>query len=203
MTGRRWLRAWVGGRGGRTALVRPRLEALEDRLAPATWGPQTSGTTQPLLGLWGDTSTNDIFAVGGGGTILHSLNDGANWGADTSGTTQLLYGVWGSDYQNIFAVGSNGTILNSGDDGRDWVATALGDNAVPRRRLGERPQRRLRRRRCWHDPALHKRCVLDSQNPGTTQDLYGVWGAAPTMSSPWAPTARSCTPSTTAPPGSS
>ena len=34
-----------------------------------SWKAQTSGTSQPLYGIWG-SGTDAVYAVGGGGTIL-------------------------------------------------------------------------------------------------------------------------------------
>ena len=59
-----------------------------------TWTQQTSGTTQPLYGVWCG-GVNDVFAVGLNGAILNSTNDGASWQAQSSGTTQGLLAVWG------------------------------------------------------------------------------------------------------------
>jgi photosystem II stability/assembly factor-like uncharacterized protein len=59
--------------------------------------------------VWG-SSGSDIFAVGEGGSILHS--DGTNWRALRSGTTNALYGTWGSSSSDVFAVGAGGTILH-------------------------------------------------------------------------------------------
>src|SRR2546422_1531974 len=51
--------------------------SLHDALPIWTsWTAQTSGTSQHLLGVWGSGGT-DVFAVGGGGTIVHY--DGTSW----------------------------------------------------------------------------------------------------------------------------
>jgi uncharacterized repeat protein (TIGR01451 family) len=75
----------------------------------ADWSAMSSGTTEPLYGLWG---SSDVFAVGHRGTILHY--DGAAWSPMSSGTTEWLYGVWGSAGTDVFAVGDDGTILHYG-----------------------------------------------------------------------------------------
>jgi hypothetical protein len=46
--------------------------------------PMSSGTTDYLLAVWGSAS-DDVFAVGEGGLILHY--DGASWSAMASGVT--------------------------------------------------------------------------------------------------------------------
>jgi hypothetical protein len=55
-----------------------------------------------LFAVWGSSST-DVFAVGGSGTILHY--DGGDWTAMTWGADFGLEGVWGSGSNNVFAVG--------------------------------------------------------------------------------------------------
>ncbi len=52
----------------------------------------TSGTTNNLYGVWGSASDN-VFAVGGGGTILKY--NGSTWSTLTSNTTSDLYGDLG------------------------------------------------------------------------------------------------------------
>jgi len=74
------------------------------------WGPMTSGTTEHLYGVWGNSAT-DVFAVGNYGTILHYTS--GTWSKMTSGnTTDTLNDVWGSSPTDVFAVGASGTILH-------------------------------------------------------------------------------------------
>ena len=68
-----------------------------------------------LSDIWG-TSSNDIFAVGFQGNILHF--DGMNWERMPSNTTENLKAVWGTSSNNVYAAGSNGTIIHY--DGVDW-----------------------------------------------------------------------------------
>jgi uncharacterized protein YjbI with pentapeptide repeats len=86
------------------------------------WSIQTSGTTVALNAIWG-TSTADLWVVGNGGTILHSVGNQL-WSKETSGTTANLVGVWaiGSD---VYAVGAGGLILHSTGNG-SWTAEASG-----------------------------------------------------------------------------
>ena len=74
-----------------------------------SWSSMTSGTTERLRSIWG-SSSSDVFAVGGSGTILHY--DGTAWSEMSSGTTEHLYNVWGSSSSDVFAVGYDGTILH-------------------------------------------------------------------------------------------
>jgi hypothetical protein len=81
-----------------------------------------SWTIAPLYGVWG-SSGSDVFAVGGGGTILHY--NGFIWSSMASGTTNGLRDVWGSSESDVFAVGEGGTILHYGGEGCP-VKTVLG-----------------------------------------------------------------------------
>ena len=101
-------------------------------LAPATalaayapWLAQTSGTTQTLNGV-SFVDADHGWAVGGGGTIRHTINGGARWTAQTSGTTQTLYGVAFADADNGWAVGGGGTILRTTNGGASWSAQKSG-----------------------------------------------------------------------------
>lgn len=80
------------------------------------WTSMESGTTAFLTSVWG-SSANNVFAVGGAGTILHF--DGNNWSSMQSGTNVVLWHVWGSSPQNVYAVGSSGTLLHF--DGQTWT----------------------------------------------------------------------------------
>jgi hypothetical protein len=68
-----------------------------------------------IASLWG-TNPNNVYAVGGGGQILHW--DGNQLTKMTSGTSKLLRDVWGSGPNDIFAVGDEGRILHY--EGTNW-----------------------------------------------------------------------------------
>jgi len=70
-----------------------------------------------LYSVWG-TSTEDLFAVGYGGGIMHY--DGTTWTAMASPTTDALYGVWGAASNDVWAVGRGGLVLHY--DGSTWTA---------------------------------------------------------------------------------
>ncbi len=69
---------------------------------------------------WG-SGPNDVFAVGGGGTILHY--DGAVWLPMASGTDGGLRGIWGSSSNDVFVVGDGEIILHY--DGNSWEAMTM------------------------------------------------------------------------------
>ncbi len=87
-----------------------------------TWTARTSGTTNALRSATGAVTpagvVTDLWAVGDGGTILHS-GDGVTWSAQASGTTNDLTGVSAVAANDVFAVGDKGTILHY--DGTAWT----------------------------------------------------------------------------------
>jgi hypothetical protein len=84
----------------------------------AAWSAMSSGTTDPLFGVWGSGSSH-VFAVGGygpygiQGTIQHY--DGIAWNP-MSCPGYGLKDVWGSSGSDVFAVGEGGTILHYGSE---------------------------------------------------------------------------------------
>ena len=63
-----------------------------------------------MYGIWGDTKA--VYAVGGGGTIVHaSSGKYYSFKPQVSGTSNTLRAVWGSSHTDVFAVGDNGVIL--------------------------------------------------------------------------------------------
>ena len=87
-----------------------------------TWTARTSGTTKALRSATGAATpagvVTDLWAVGDGGTILHST-DGATWLAQASGTTNDLTSASAVAANDVFAVGDKGTILHY--DGTAWT----------------------------------------------------------------------------------
>lgn len=81
------------------------------------WTVQETGT--PLLAdVWGSGPDN-LFAVGAGGTILHS-RDGSTWSSvyDDNITHQFI-SIWGSGAHDIFVADVGGAILHF--DGEAWT----------------------------------------------------------------------------------
>jgi len=67
-----------------------------------------------------------LIAVGDGGTVITSTDNGVTWTAQTSGTTENLYAVRYDAATDIFiAVGANGKIIIS-PDGVSWVTQPSG-----------------------------------------------------------------------------
>jgi hypothetical protein len=93
--------------------------------ALAGWVAQTSGTSADLAGVT-FAGSNDGWAVGAGGAILHTTDGGADWSAQTSGTSADLAGVTFADANDGWAVGAGGAILHTTDGGADWTTQDSG-----------------------------------------------------------------------------
>ncbi|MSP62657.1 MAG: hypothetical protein EXR72_20475 [Myxococcales bacterium] len=104
----------------------PDLMQGPDLAIASPWRPEASKTSADLLAVWGSGAL-DVYAVGAGGTILHSAGDGL-WSPQVAGTPLGLAGVWGSAARDVYVVGEKGTILHSGGDGK-WAAQPSGTAA--------------------------------------------------------------------------
>lgn len=92
-------------------------DAPPDPCAPDTWCTETAPAAGILLrAVWAAT-TNDVFAVGDGGSIFHRRDNA--WTAMTSNTTENLRGIWGLSASDIWAAGDNGALLHY--DGTQWT----------------------------------------------------------------------------------
>ncbi|MBI3352155.1 MAG: hypothetical protein HY036_06220 [Nitrospirae bacterium] len=89
-----------------------------------------------LTSVWG-TTLNDVYAVGTGGNIYHSADQGNNWLKEFSQPTVSLNAIWGTTYipsgttvskKVIYAAGAGGTILSY--DGLGWSTTTVGSAAL-------------------------------------------------------------------------
>jgi hypothetical protein len=83
-------------------------DPFDDRL---TWTAVDSQSSVTLESIWG-SSANDVWAVGGLGTIRHITPSDVRWQEVASPTTQTMHSVWGSGPNDIWAVGEEGTILH-------------------------------------------------------------------------------------------
>jgi hypothetical protein len=89
----------------------------------AEWVSMPSGVTNNLKSVWGSAS-NDVFAVGSNGVILHY--DGATWTKMGTATTANLEAISGSAANNIVAAGITGTFLRY--KGTSWLSTGSSSN---------------------------------------------------------------------------
>jgi photosystem II stability/assembly factor-like uncharacterized protein len=87
--------------------------------AKAQWVPQNSGTTKNLNSVY-FPDANIGYAVGNFGTILKTLDGGANWDSLTSGTAMtFLCSVYFTDTIIGYGVGDN-VILKTINGGTNW-----------------------------------------------------------------------------------
>jgi cysteine-rich repeat protein len=91
----------------------------------AGWSPTVVPTALSINGLWG-SSSDDVFAVGSDGTILHF--DGLRWTVQPSDTTVDLHAVHGRGPGDVYAVGDDLTVLHH--DGVDWQTLRSGPSAA-------------------------------------------------------------------------
>lgn len=71
-----------------------------------------------LLGIW-DSSPNDVFAVGMGGTILHS--NGTTWQEMNSNSKVAVTAVWGKGPSDVFAWDADCNVLHyDGNAQNNW-----------------------------------------------------------------------------------
>jgi len=78
-----------------------------------------SNTTALLYSIWGSDGSQ-LWAVGEGGTILHTADGGKTWETQRSGTLQPLNAIFGIGTE-LWAVGDNGTIVHTADGGKTWA----------------------------------------------------------------------------------
>ncbi len=127
--------------------------------------------TCTLHSAWG-TGPNDVFIVGGAGTILRF--NGTCWYAMPSGTSDALRSVWGTGLSNILVVGEAGTILHY-DGALSWSPMASGTTQNLYDVWGSSPSDAF---------AVGDRVILHYDGTSWSSIavdymLHGVWGTAP------------------------
>ncbi|MEN6460943.1 MAG: YCF48-related protein [Syntrophomonas sp.] len=93
----------------------------------STWDPSAPGMDELLHSVAFSDSLHG-WAVGEGGTILHTSNRGISWNRQSSDTTASLYAIVFSNSSQGWAVGEDGTILHTIDGGDNWTAQDSGTN---------------------------------------------------------------------------
>ena len=91
----------------------------------STWLDQSSGVTLHLTDVVA-SDTENVWAVGNGGTIIATSDGGATWHSQSSGTSEDLHSVAFADVNNGLAAGANGVILRTADGGETWSAVGSG-----------------------------------------------------------------------------
>jgi photosystem II stability/assembly factor-like uncharacterized protein len=100
---------------------------LVTQMCFAQWYQQNSGTTANLNSVHFEDSNNG-WAVGDSGIILHTTNGGQEWLTQTSGTINYLTEVWFTDLNIGWAVGDSGAILKTNNGGQEWIEQTSGTN---------------------------------------------------------------------------
>jgi photosystem II stability/assembly factor-like uncharacterized protein len=91
------------------------------RTSAGTWQAQTSGVTVDLLAVASPHPlSSTMVAVGAGGTILRSIDDGRTWKSIASGTTAELYGVWLAEDEGLALAVGERVVLRSDNGGFTW-----------------------------------------------------------------------------------
>ena len=91
--------------------------------APGIWNIQTSGTNVSLNSVDFVDSQNG-WAVGGVGTILHTSDSGQTWTAQNSGVQLELSSVDFHSVNEGWIVGKLGFIIHTSDGGQTWKTQA-------------------------------------------------------------------------------
>lgn len=114
-------------RGGGTVFGVGRNGVIVRRTPYESWVALESPAQAPLLDIDG-TGAKDLWAVGGGGTVLHF--DGEAWRRVDSGTQEGLIAVAAAAPDNVWAVGTRGTALHF--DGTRWQRVETGVSSTLR-----------------------------------------------------------------------
>lgn len=90
-------------------------------------GADVSGLPEEILfKVWG--SSNQVWAVGSGGTIAHS--SGADWSVQPTPIDDRLIALWGTGSDELFAVGGDGRGVVLRYDAGTWREFAAGPEAL-------------------------------------------------------------------------
>ena len=172
----------AGGTG--TALVTATIDGIRARTAVSVASAPTAvpfwdlsnqaQTDVTFLGIWMAT-TQEGWAVGQRGAILHTRDGGATWEAETVPAAVTLTSIWGTDRTNVYAVGSAGVVVRY--DGSAWTRVTVPTGNTLLRVWGFSADA------IWivgvdvamrWDGVSWRETVL----PGPSE-LWGVWGSSP------------------------
>lgn len=111
--------AGTGGGAGASSGGSPAADAGQDSGVLVPPPPQLTFTRQGLIrtlhAIWGSGS-NDIYAAGEPGIIVHSVGDGV-WPTQPSTTSEKLTGIWGSGPSDVYISVNSSFVLHSTGDG--------------------------------------------------------------------------------------
>ena len=85
------------------------------------WDEQASGVDVDLFAVASPQPTSAlVLAVGAGGAILRSVDDGETWKPRASGTTAPLYGAWMAEREGVAVAVGEGVAVRSDNAGLTW-----------------------------------------------------------------------------------
>ena len=88
------------------------------------WQPQSSGTSEELLGVWFLDAMRG-WVVGANGSLLRTVDGGATWTPQASGTTANLVAIQFVDATHGWIAAADGSLLSTGDGGESWQRTQI------------------------------------------------------------------------------
>jgi len=178
--------AACGGSPSSTATAPPDAGPEAGVSPPTFWTGRPPVTSLGLDAVWG--SGGDLYAVGQGGVIVHSADDGETWSVSLPGDSKALFypffgTVWGSSAADVYVGGADRgeqpLVVHSADHGRTWQTLDAALPGVPIKIWGSGPQDVY--------VAVDPGGVVHSTDGGRTwQTVYGgpstggtsVWGSA-------------------------
>ncbi|MCH7606582.1 MAG: hypothetical protein IH962_05445 [Chloroflexi bacterium] len=111
-----------------TFVITGRSDTPETRLtdAPGHWALQPTGAQANLEDVTFVDPVNG-WAVGGGGTVVHTSDGGDTWETQDSGVDTKLTSVAFVDASRGWAAGSLGVIIHTSDGGKSWRRQGAAD----------------------------------------------------------------------------
>ena len=94
-----------------------------------SWAAQSTPATATLNSV-DFADANAGWAVGDGGTVIHTTNGGSTWTAQSTQVTATLTAVRFTDGATGWSVGASGTVLHTGDGGSTWSAQSVPTTAT-------------------------------------------------------------------------
>jgi len=85
--------------------------------------PKSQGNTLSRVKF---VNTSIGYATSWGGTILKTINSGADWTIQSTGSTNKMNSICCIDANTVYAVGLSGKIIKTTNGGNDWVTQNSG-----------------------------------------------------------------------------
>lgn len=151
---------------------------LQSRDGGRTFTKRASGTSEHIHTVWG--IGNEIYAAGGDGTVVRSVDHGATWKPLARLKQDAGIDLWGSSLDDIYLVTINGQQLHSTDRGKTWIDVGGSLDGVIVGVWGTGPNDVFLvgwGGRLYHTADHGK--TWDRRTTGTTEDLIAMWGRGP------------------------